>query len=156
MQKHGLRFSGSFYRRLQLIHLIFFSRSWAFFLISSAASLAEKLSSFSHSSSMSASFSDNSQSMPLARSSFRLVRLNLVWRRFHRSMAPLFFLYHKFSIIELFNLSWIDSQILPWSGLPFLNWNNSLAIISRKRRMSRSSVRFHCRLFTGSHLHGRV
>ena len=79
-QSHHPRFFGSFWRCLQQIRSIFFfedMRSMAFFLISSAASLssdfflslAEKLSSFSHNSSMSASFSDNSQSMPLACSS---------------------------------------------------------------------------------------
>ena len=82
IQLHRPRFIESFWRCLQRIHLIFFlevMRSMAFFLISSAASLstdsflslAEKLSSFSHNSSMTASFSDNTQSIPLDCSSSR-------------------------------------------------------------------------------------
>ena len=77
VQLHRPHFFESFWRCLQRIHFIFFfleaMNSMAFFLISSAASLssdfffslAEKLSSSSHNSSMSASFSDNTQSIPL-------------------------------------------------------------------------------------------
>ena len=78
IQLHRPRFIKSFWRCFQRIHLIFFleaMRSMAFFLISSAASLstdfflslAEKLSSFSHNSSMSTSISDNTQSAPLVK-----------------------------------------------------------------------------------------
>ena len=71
IELHRPRFFESFWRCLQRIHLIFFleaMRSMAFFLISSAASLSSDfflLSSFSQNSSMSASFSDNTQSIPL-------------------------------------------------------------------------------------------
>lgn len=85
----------------------------------------------------------------------RCMRLNLAWSRFHRSLTPLFSFIINFGLSSLFNLSWIDSQILPWSGLPFLNWNNSLAIISRNRRMSWSSVHSITGCFFGSHLHAR-
>ena len=75
IQLHRPRFFESFWRCLQRIHLTFFFGGRAFhgflsdfFSCSSSdffLSLAEKLSSFSQNSSMSASFSDKTQSIPL-------------------------------------------------------------------------------------------
>ena len=103
-----------------------------------------ELSSFSQSSSINKSFSVNSSGIiplwPLAFSSSRILLLNLVWRKLHRSLTPRLSFRLKFGYCTLFNRSTIPSQTFPRSGLPFIWVNKSLAIISLRKSTSCSSV----------------